>query len=158
MTGWLLAQIGYGLTTVLAYGGLAAAPALILARFAFPNLPRWLVGALSTGGSIAAIIVSTWNFSALHHDRQVEVDRLQAVVAEQARQREVAERIAKQAQDQARHRAADVADLQETIDDYESALAAGTASTCPDDPDYASRMRRIRIGPAGNAGSVTSRN
>lgn len=156
MIGWFMDLVSTGLATLVAYGGLALAVLAWGVRF-HPAV-RWPLteGVILVFGG--ALFLSAWNLSALHHDRQVEVDRLHAVVAEQARQRELAIRVAKQAQDQARHRAADLADLQETIDDYESALAAGTASACPADPDYASRMLGIRIGPAGKAGAATSRN
>ncbi|MBO6759256.1 MAG: hypothetical protein JJ902_23235 [Roseibium sp.] len=148
MTG-LMDLIGAGFDVVVAYGGAAGAVLVFLARF-HPAVPGWA----STAAVIALTAVSSWFFSARHHDRQADIDQLQkdnqrlsAVIQEQARQREAAERLAARMATAARDRMMEADTLRRQVDDYETALAAGTVAACPGDAAYERRMRAIPIHP-----------
>ncbi|MEP0236214.1 hypothetical protein [Roseibium sp.] len=147
MLGWLLAGlawlsdlIGFGLTVLLAYGGLAGATVVFASRLD-PRMPK----TLSTVVSVALLCVSVWNFSAIHHDRRVEVDRLQGVVAAMAKQAAEWRKEAKHQQELAAERLENNAQLQGQIDDYDDALATGTVGACDTDDEYLRRMRAIRF-------------
>lgn len=137
----VLSAIGVGIATLLAYGGALGAIVAWAARI-HPAVPR----ALSEAVVYVLIGVSVWHFSGLSHDRQREVDRLEAVIAEQVRQRKAAEDVMRRAQAIAALRIDEARNLQETVNDYANALAAGDASACPADPAYSRRMHAIRIG------------
>ncbi len=156
--GWIAGAIGIGLATLAAYGAalgalaaLALALALPLVLRAYPLIPGMLTGVargVLVGAGVALAAVSAWHFSALSHDRTNELRRLQTVIAEQARQREAAEAIAARAREAAADRVRIAETLQEQVNEFERAIAAGEVAPCPDDPGYRRRMRRIHIGGA----------
>lgn len=137
---WLSDLIGAGLVMLLANGGLAGAVVAFLARFD-PRVPAWLSSSLSA----ALLCVSVWHFSALHHDRQVEVDRLQAEIVSMAKQAAEWRKVARHQQELAAARLENNAQLQEQIDDYDDALATGAVGACDADDDYLRRMRAIQF-------------
>ncbi len=159
--GWIAAAIGIGLATLAAYGAalgalaaLALALALPLVLRAYPLIPGVLTGlsrGVLVGVGVALAALSAWHFSALSHDRSSEMRRLQAVIAEQERQREAAEAIAARAQEAAADRIRIAETLQEQVNEFERAIAAGEVASCPDDPGYRRRMRRIHIGGAATS-------
>ncbi|MEP4031210.1 hypothetical protein [Roseibium polysiphoniae] len=137
---WLSDLIGSGLAVLLAYGGLAGATVAFAARLD-PRMSKML----SSVVSVALLCVSVWNFSAIHHDRRVEVDRLQGVVAAMAKQAAEWRKEAKHQQELAAERLENNAQLQGQIDDYDDALATGTVGACDTDDEYLRRMRAIRF-------------
>ncbi|MEO9648474.1 hypothetical protein [Roseibium sp.] len=137
---WLSGLIGFGLAVLLAYGGLAGAAVAFASRLD-PRIPKTLSGVLT----VAFLCVSVWNFSAIHHDRQLEIDRLQGVVAAMAKQAAEWRRVAQHQQKLAAARLENNAQLQEQIDDYDDALATGAVGACDADDEYLRRMRAIRF-------------
>ncbi|MBS8259713.1 hypothetical protein DYI23_05730 [Roseibium polysiphoniae] len=137
---WLSDLIGFGLAVFLAYGGLAGATIAFASRLD-PRTPKRLSSVLS----VALLCVSVWNFSALHHDRQAEVDRLQAVIVSMAKQAAEWRKVARHQQELAAARLENNALLQEQIDDYDVALATGAVGACDADDEYLRRMRAIQF-------------
>lgn len=159
-----LSLIGSALQFVFAAGALAVAVLAWGIRF-HPQVRLSLilqeVAVLAFG---AAMAVSGWGWSAIHHDRQAELEearreaeRLQAVITEQARQRTEYEAVSIRQTVLAQQRAEDLQNMQETVDDYEEALASGGAGACASDDAYSGSMRAIRIhrgtGKASGTGS-----
>jgi len=139
--GWARDLIGVSFLMIGAYGGLAGAGAGFLARF-HPAAPA----AVSRLAVLACAVVSSWSFSGLHHDRQAELEAAHKNLS-LARAALAHEQLVRRlAQEQARARADQAEDLQDQVDDYANALAAGTAARAPADDDYERRMRAIRIG------------
>lgn len=100
----------------------------------------------------AALAVASWNASAVRHDRGAELKRAQRdlkrwqeAAAKQAEQRAEYEAIADRQRALAMSRAEDLQKMQETVDDYAEALAAGNGVPCPADDAYSRAMRSIRI-------------
>lgn len=135
------------LLNLVAVGGLVGAGAVVVLKWT-RRVPAWLASVL-VPVLIAASVGSYFFMRGQESERvRTERARLEAVIAEQARQRAAAEKIAENARARAVEREQERDALQGKVDAYETGLASGRAKHCPDDddPTYRRSMRSIRIG------------
>ncbi len=158
MTGWIADQVGF-LSNFLKVGGVAGALALSVICWGarFHSVVRWPfteAAILAFGGFLS---IAAWMASGLEHDRTAELKRTQRelvrwqeVAMEQAAQRERYQGVARRQMHLAQNRAFALKNMQEIVDEYEDALASGSAGACAADNAYSRAMQSIRIsGPEG---------
>jgi len=128
----------------VAYAGLLLAGGTWLA-IRLRRIPGWLGEVIIMVCIGASLYSFGWTEGRNNYKETREIERLREVVAIQAKQREEAELIARRELQRALERAAENEILQQKVEEYETLIANGTASSCPADDAYTRSMLNIKV-------------